>query len=128
MNTCTPFEDKDINTPLQPYTEVRPWGKFERFTQNEVSTVKIITVNPHEELSLQYHHKRSEFWKVLSGKPMITLGDKVVEAHEGDEFFRAVEQKHRIQAGADTVTILEIALGEFDEKDIVRLEDNYGRV
>ena len=27
-------------------TETRPWGSFERFTANETSTVKIISVNP----------------------------------------------------------------------------------
>ncbi len=32
-----------------------------------------------------------------------------------------------MQATAGEVRILEIALGEFDENDIVRLEDKYGR-
>ena len=28
----------------EKYVEERPWGKFEQYTHNEVSTVKIITV------------------------------------------------------------------------------------
>jgi len=112
---------------LQTYTEKRPWGSFERFTQNEPSTVKIITVNASEELSLQYHFKRSEFWKILSGDPIITVGDKVIQAHPDGEFFELAKEKHRIQAGASEVRILEIAFGQFEEGDIVRLEDKYGR-
>ena len=47
--------------------EQRPWGNFERFTLNEKTTVKIITVNAGEELSLQKHNNRTEFWKIISG-------------------------------------------------------------
>ncbi len=114
--------------PITPYIEERPWGKFEQFTKNEISTVKIITIKPGEELSLQYHEKRAEFWKVLAGEPTMTIGDKVTQATEGDEFFVAPQEKHRMKAGDREVRILEVGLGEFDEKDIVRLEDNYGRV
>ena len=46
--------------------EVRPWGNFERFTLNEQSTVKIITVNPGEAFSLQVHGHREEFWRGVS--------------------------------------------------------------
>ncbi len=113
--------------PITTYTEERPWGKFERFTQNEISTVKIITIKPGGELSLQYHAGRAEFWKVILGNPLITVGETVTEAKEGDEFFVAPQQKHRMQAREQEVRILEIALGTFDEDDIVRLEDKYGR-
>ncbi|MEI6057999.1 MAG: phosphomannose isomerase type II C-terminal cupin domain, partial [bacterium] len=109
-------------------TEDRPWGNFERFTQNELSTVKIITIKAGEGLSLQYHAKRAEFWKVLDGAPTITIGEKVTQAKAGDEFFVVPQEKHRMQAGDCEVRILEIALGEFDEGDITRLEDKYGRV
>jgi mannose-1-phosphate guanylyltransferase/mannose-1-phosphate guanylyltransferase/mannose-6-phosphate isomerase len=112
---------------LETYSEKRPWGSFERFTQNELSTVKLITVAPHEELSLQYHEKRSEFWKVISGNPVISIGKNVIPAYDGDEFFVAPKENHRIKAQNLPVLILEIALGEFDEKDIVRLDDKYGR-
>jgi mannose-6-phosphate isomerase-like protein (cupin superfamily) len=120
-------EPNDPKKDLQPYTETRPWGNFERFTQNELSTVKIITVNPHEELSLQYHEKRSEFWKILSGDPKITVGDRVIDAHPGGEFFELAKEKHRIAAGDAPAVILEIAFGDFEEGDIVRIEDKYGR-
>ncbi len=108
-------------------SETRPWGTFKRFTHNEFSTVKIISINPNQELSLQYHDKRQEFWRVLSGNPIITVGEKSGPAAPGDEFFVDVKTPHRMKAQEKPVDILEIALGDFDEKDIVRLEDRYGR-
>lgn len=111
----------------QVYIEERPWGKFEQFTHNETTTVKILTVKPGEELSLQYHKKRSEFWRVLSGSGSITLGEKIIDIKPGEEYFIPTETKHTIHAGEEGVTFLEIAFGHFDEDDIIRLKDKYGR-
>jgi mannose-6-phosphate isomerase len=114
--------------PMALKTEKRPWGEFIQFTHNEPSTVKLIIVKPHQELSLQYHHKRRELWKILAGKPIITVGEKVVEARVGDEIDVPQGAKHRIKSQDTEVQIMEISFGEFDEQDIVRLEDKYGRV
>lgn len=116
-----------MDNQLQIKLEVRPWGKFVCYTHNQASTVKIITVSPNQQLSLQYHSKRSEFWKILKGDPTITIGNKVVMAVVGDEFFVDKGVQHRIAANENQVEILEIAFGDFDETDIVRLEDKYGR-
>lgn len=112
---------------MNKVTEKRPWGDFVQFTHNEPTTVKIITVEPQQALSLQYHDHRSEFWKVLEGDPEITIGDNIIEAVAGDEFLVQTGEKHRIRSRQNRVKILEIAFGNFDEKDIVRLEDVYGR-
>lgn len=109
------------------HTETKPWGEFEQFTHDQSSTVKILTVNPHQALSLQYHRQRSEFWKVISGEATIVVGDNVFNAREGDEFFIARGQNHRIQADNLSIKVLEISFGDFDENDIVRLEDKYNR-
>ncbi len=105
----------------------KPWGKFEQFTHNESSTVKIIYVNKGGSLSLQTHKHRSEFWKVISGSPMITIGGQISEGKAGDEFNIEAQIPHRIEAPNDDVEVLEIATGNFDENDIVRLEDKYHR-
>ncbi|MBU4480413.1 phosphomannose isomerase type II C-terminal cupin domain [Patescibacteria group bacterium] len=110
------------------YTEKRPWGEFKEFTKNEKATVKIITVKAGEKISLQLHHNREEFWKVLSGNPTIQIGEEKTEAKTGDEFFVPKETKHRISANDSSAEILEIAFGEFDENDEVRFDDDYGRV
>jgi mannose-6-phosphate isomerase len=116
-----------INYLNEKSTVEKPWGKFEQFTRNEPVTVKILTVNPHESLSLQLHNNRDEFWKILAGQGEITLGDSVVDVHEGDEYFIEKKQKHRIKAGSLSVKVLEISFGDFDENDITRLEDKYNR-
>ncbi len=113
---------------LQNYEkETRPWGDFERFTLNEKTTIKIITVNAGEEFSLQTHEHRDEFWRVISGSGTVRIGDEEKEAKEGDTFFSARGTKHRVQGGPEGISFLEIAFGEFDENDITRLEDKYGR-
>lgn len=110
-----------------PFTETRPWGEFREYAHNQPVTVKTILVKKGQALSLQYHHKRSEFWRVLSGHPLITVDMQVYDAKPADEFFIEAGMRHRISAPEDEVEILEVAFGEFDEEDIVRLEDNYGR-
>lgn len=105
----------------------KPWGNFEQFTENELVTVKILTVKPQESLSLQYHHKREEFWKVLSGRGEIRIGDSVFAGKEGDEYFIGRGQKHRLSTKKEEIKILEISFGDFEETDIVRLKDKYNR-
>lgn len=126
--------------PLNKVLVTRPWGNFVQYTQNASSTVKVITVEKGQELSLQYHHHRSEFWRILEGHPRVTIGKEgenasesgaeveVVDAKPGDEFIVSIENPHRIGAPTDRVVFLEIAFGQFDEDDIVRTEDKYGRV
>lgn len=106
---------------------IRPWGEFERFTLNEHTTVKILTIKPRESVSLQTHAHRSEFWRILTGSGIVTIGDQQHKASPPNDFFIPVGEKHRIEAGLEGISWLEIAFGEFDEADITRLEDNYGR-
>jgi mannose-6-phosphate isomerase-like protein (cupin superfamily) len=114
-------------TREMPFSEERPWGEFRQFTAGESSTVKLIRVKAGERLSLQYHERRSEFWAVLFGQPEVTIGDQVVRANERDEFSIPAGARHRLAGGEAGALILEISFGDFDENDIVRLEDEYGR-
>ena len=111
---------------MKKYTEERPWGKFEQFCHNEKVTVKIITVKPNSQLSLQYHNKRDEFWKILSGSGKVIIGEKIFDAKMGDTFTIPKKVKHRMITEKG-ITFLEIATGEVDEEDIVRIEDEYKR-
>ena len=111
----------------KPFTEKRPWGEFRQLTDIEPVTVKIVTVKRGEILSLQYHNKRSEFWRILKGTPEVVIGKTSVRATSGDEFTVPLGVSHRVSAVDDDVEFLEISRGDFDEKDIVRIEDKYGR-
>ncbi len=106
---------------------LKPWGSYERFTQNEASTVKLLNLNPGASISLQRHASRKEFWRVLAGKGTAVVGEAELAAVPGASFTVEVGQAHRLIAGGEGLTILEISLGDFDESDIVRLEDAYGR-
>jgi len=105
----------------------RPWGSFDRFTQNELSTVKIITVSPNKRLSLQKHAHRSEFWHIISGSGIVTINDTEYPSEINDEFEIPIATAHRIKANEKGIVFLEIALGDFNEDDIVRLSDDFGR-
>src|SRR3989344_5771883 len=113
---------------MKKYVEKRPWGKFEQFTHNEKTTVKIITVNPKQKLSLQYHNKRKEFWRFLDNPAKATIGKKTIKANKGKEIIINPKTLHRIEALDKEVNVLEVSFGKFEENDIIRLEDKYGRV
>lgn len=109
------------------YSETRPWGKFEKFHENRPCTVKLIHINPNSRLSLQYHKERWEFWKIVKGTAQVELEDKLLNVKEGENVVIPKRAKHRVKALNDYCVILEISYGKFDEKDIVRLEDDYQR-
>jgi mannose-6-phosphate isomerase len=109
------------------YSEERPWGKFEKFHENKPCTVKLIYVNPNSRLSLQYHNKRSELWKVIKGTAMVELDGMTMILTEGETLNIPRQAKHRVGALDSSCVILEIAYGKFDENDIVRLKDDYKR-
>ncbi len=105
----------------------RPWGSFTSYIKNEKATVKIIKVAPGESLSLQYHNNRSEFWHIISGEGIVIVDKKKYIAKKDKEFSVPPKTLHRIEAKTELV-LLEIATGKFDEEDIVRKQDKYGRI
>lgn len=54
----------------------KPWGSFEQLTDNETTTIKIITILAGHRTSLQFHEHRSEKWYVLNGEGYAILDDK----------------------------------------------------
>jgi mannose-6-phosphate isomerase-like protein (cupin superfamily) len=108
--------------------DIRPWGKFRAFPYDQAGSIKIITVKPGEALSLQYHRNRSEFWIILDKGLEVTAGDRVWKPQENEEIFIPRKTAHRIRCiGQKPARIMEIWIGESDESDIVRLDDEYGR-
>jgi mannose-6-phosphate isomerase-like protein (cupin superfamily) len=96
--------------------DIRPWGHYERFTLNQESTVKIITVDQGEAFSLQKHDHRAEFWRVISGSGVLTIGENSFTAKPGEQYFIQTGQVHRAQGGEGGLVFLEISFGTFDEK------------
>ncbi|WP_462417191.1 phosphomannose isomerase type II C-terminal cupin domain [Kytococcus sp. Marseille-QA3725] len=115
-----------------PRTEVvedsRPWGRFEQFTHNEPTTVKLITVRPDQRLSLQVHDHRDELWVVTRGPVTAQIGDELTTVELGGRVWIPRGTTHRLgNPGPQDAQVLEVAFGTFDEADITRLEDDYSR-
>lgn len=111
-----------------PLVDDRPWGNFRQYTCNEPSTIKIITVEADQQLSLQRHAHRDELWIAMDDGLIVELGERgAVRAAAGDEFWIPRGTLHRVGAGATTCRFVEICFGDFDESDIERLDDRYGR-
>lgn len=106
----------------------RPWGRFQQFSFNQPCTVKTITVEPGQRLSLQRHACRGELWQVLDGVMEVTVGDRTWTARPGELVWVPVGAVHRMANRTDQDSrILEVGFGTFDEDDIERLEDDYSR-
>jgi len=107
----------------------RPWGRWEEYLNEPGYRVKRIVVNPGKRLSLQKHHQRAEHWVIVNGSGKLTLDDSVQEIASGDAIFIRKGQVHRVENdGQDFLVIIETQLGVCVEDDIVRLEDDWGRV
>ncbi len=110
--------------------ETRPWGGYMVLLDNEICKVKKLVINPKKRFSLQYHHKRTETWIIVKGKVEITLGDKKKIYSYGETITVPVKTVHRIEnIGDEEAEIIEVQTGSyFGEDDIVRIEDDFGRV
>ena len=106
----------------------RPWGNFERFTANELSTIKILEIRPQQRLSLQSHQHREELWIALDDGVVAEIDGKKHHLRSGEKIFVPKGAKHRLSSEKDFIKVLEIAFGKFDEDDITRYEDDFGRV
>jgi mannose-6-phosphate isomerase len=136
----------------------RPWGGFFVidegqayefaklfFPEIELSSLqisgklspKILLVEPQKRLSWQYHHRRAEIWRVISGTAAVATSLTDVEAEKkqlsvGDSVRLTQGQRHRLIGTSEWGVIAEIwqhtvANQPSDEDDIVRVQDDFGR-
>jgi mannose-6-phosphate isomerase-like protein (cupin superfamily) len=108
----------------------RPWGAFFVLEDAADAKIKRLVVNPGQRLSLQSHKHRDEHWVVVGGVAEVTLDERVVQLAYGDHVFVKRGTRHRIACiGEVPVEIIEVQVGEsFEEEDITRYSDDYGRV
>jgi mannose-1-phosphate guanylyltransferase len=111
-------------------TVARPWGAFTVLQEGPGFKIKRIEVKPGGILSLQMHAHRSEHWVVVSGEARVTNGDRVYPLHVNESTFIPLKTKHRLEnAGAEPLVMIEVQCGDYvGEDDIVRFDDQYGRV
>jgi mannose-1-phosphate guanylyltransferase/mannose-6-phosphate isomerase len=110
--------------------DIRPWGNWQLLDEGEGYKVKRIDVKPGQRLSLQYHERRSEHWVVVAGRGRVTIGEETLEVEPGRRLFIPKRGPHRIEnIGQEIFKVIEVQLGEYlGEDDIVRIQDDYGRI
>jgi len=81
-------------------------------------------------MSLQYHQHRAEHWVVVRGVAEVSCDDRVFTLEENASTYVPRGAPHRLaNLGTEPLEIVEVQSGDYlGEDDIVRLEDNYGRV
>jgi mannose-6-phosphate isomerase-like protein (cupin superfamily) len=105
----------------------KPWGNFVNLWQKGLN-IKVIELNSGSRLSLQSHKLRDEAWFLLSGNLDCQIGEKEFRMKKGIPYLILRGVKHRLSASQKAGKIIEISFGKFDEKDVIRYEDDYGRV
>jgi len=116
---------------MHHHTKVlRPWGWYETITECERFLVKRILVQEGKSLSLQMHHHRSEHWVVVKGTAKVTKGEESFLLAENQSTYIPIGVVHRLEnVGKMPLEIIEVQSGSYlSEEDIVRFEDQYGRV
>jgi mannose-6-phosphate isomerase-like protein (cupin superfamily) len=113
----------------QPRSE-RPWGYYEVLLEDAEHKVKRIVVYPGSRLSLQRHRHRDEHWLIVSGEAVFTLNTDELILVKGQSIDIPRGALHRVRnTGQTDLVIVEVQTGDyFDENDIERVEDDYGRV
>ena len=109
----------------------KPWGTYTNILDDNLCKVKIIVVKPQCQPSYQYHHKRAEHWIIVQGEGSITIDDITTPIKFNDSVFVEIGQKHRIKntSKSENLVFIEVQTGSyFGEDDIVRVEDDFGRV
>jgi mannose-6-phosphate isomerase len=91
--------------------------------------VKILTIKPGGRTSLQSHRHRKEFWVAIDEGLNVQIGKRRISLRKGSSIVVRKGAKHRLCCeGRSKVRLLEISFGDFREDDIVRYEDDYGRL
>jgi len=113
---------------------LRPWGRYDVLVDEPKYKAKKITVKPGQQLSLQSHEHRDEYWTIVQGVGDMTLGAdefslSTYEVRRGSTVYIVKSRLHRIaNTGDEPLVFIETQLGDYTgEDDIVRYRDDYGR-
>jgi mannose-1-phosphate guanylyltransferase/mannose-6-phosphate isomerase len=117
--------------PSKKKRESRPWGSYEILVSGPGFQIKRITVKAEFRLSSQWHRHRDETWVVARGTAKVTVGEEEHILGRGQSMFVSRNTHHRIEniSSVEPLEIIEVQTGDYlGEDDIVRLEDDFGRV
>lgn len=117
----------EVNEHLRMH---RPWGWYQRVDVGDRFQVKRIQVSPSKQLSLQKHFHRAEHWVVVKGTARVEVGGEIKLIHENEAVYLPIGSTHRLSnPGKIPLELIEVQVGSYTgEDDIIRLEDDHGRV
>lgn len=146
---------KSLGLKVTEHDYEKPWGGYLRIDESQIDmftavffkgvevrvqgklTPKILFVAPHQRLSWQYHHRRTELWRVVTGP--VQAEKSVTDAETpptsyavGDLIDLGPQVRHRL-IGADSWGVVAEIWQHTDptnpsnEQDIVRVQDDFGR-
>ncbi len=122
--------------------ERRPWGTIEILADQEITSVRLLTIEAQRRLSFQRHLCRDELFVALDDNIGLDISAEDVErdASEYDERVKSLILEkgdyvlvprgvwHRTKASMDRVRLLEVGFGLYDQhNDIERRWDDYER-
>ncbi len=113
-----------------PARVLRPWGDYQSLDVGPTYQVKRITVKPGAKLSIQKHRHRAEHWTVVVGTARVLRDEETFDLAENESCFLPLGCVHRLEnPGTEPLVLIEVQYGDYlGEDDIVRFEDEYGRV
>jgi mannose-6-phosphate isomerase-like protein (cupin superfamily) len=119
----------DKRTMINDFDQ-RPWGNFTVLDEGADYKVKRLEVLPSKRLSYQKHARRAEHWFVVRGIAKVTLNGQEFLVKKGESIDIPVGAAHRVENPENTLLVfIETQIGDyFGEDDIIRLEDDFGRI
>lgn len=111
---------------LAPEATEKPWGREVLIEANDRYVLKAIHMNSGQRCSLQKHLFKRETIYVLKGRITLWHNDKHIHLYPSQAITIEPGEVHRMSAEEKESVYLEVSTPELD--DIVRLEDDYGRV
>lgn len=115
-----------------PYEEKRPWGEERIWAKTKNYVGKVLVIEPGQRLSLQKHEVKEETLLLMTGQATFEYYPdgtentrRVVHATPGYSLHIPPNMVHRISSDIGC-EIIEVSTNHLD--DIVRIQDDYGRV
>lgn len=119
-------QDDYLNTLNPEYRWVaKPWGAEAVFAANSTYAGKILHIADGHRLSKQFHRLKDETLVVLRGFLELELEDKTLNLEPGQSVKIDSGTTHRLKASRGNCEVVEFSSPEL--RDVVRLEDDYGR-
>ncbi len=111
--------------------QFRPWGYYKVLSRNENSLVKELTIMKNSKISKQKHEHRNEYWFIKSGHGIVEIDGESIKTTPRQTVTVPAGAIHRVENISKYVklVIIEIQTGTIlTEADIIRFEDDYGRI